>query len=65
MYWQQWKWRSAKKKWIYPNDWENFLEDENEAVAWLCENGWITLVNERKAIGNLTGENSNKIKLHR
>ncbi|WP_152520442.1 DUF3253 domain-containing protein [Cyclobacterium qasimii] len=51
-------------KWIYPNDWESFLEDENEAVAWLYENGCITLENEGKVIDIMTVGGPNKIKLY-
>jgi len=51
-------------KWIYPNDWENFLEDENEAVTWLSENGFITLETEKGAISKLTAGRANKIKLY-
>jgi hypothetical protein len=30
-------------KWVYPNDWECFLEEENKALNWLFDNGYISL----------------------
>jgi hypothetical protein len=32
-------------KWVYPNDWECFLEEENKALNWLFDNGYISLEN--------------------
>jgi hypothetical protein len=29
-------------KWIYPNDWEWFLEEENKALNWLFDKGYIS-----------------------
>ena len=51
-------------KWIYPNDWESFLDDENEAVVWLYENGCITLENEGGSIDKWPADGSIKIKLY-
>jgi hypothetical protein len=30
-------------KWVYPNDWESFLEEENKASKWLFDNGFISI----------------------
>ncbi|WP_339717826.1 DUF3253 domain-containing protein [Cyclobacterium amurskyense] len=44
-------------KWIYPSNWESFMDDENRAVAWLHEKGLITLENEgiTPHLGNTDG----------
>ncbi|MFO7826874.1 MAG: DUF3253 domain-containing protein [Cyclobacterium sp.] len=30
-------------RWLYPNDWEHFMEEEMEAVCWLFQQGFLEI----------------------
>ncbi|WP_339901408.1 hypothetical protein [uncultured Cyclobacterium sp.] len=50
-------------KWIYPTDWQSFLDEEYKAVNWLHEKGCIALADEGKSLSKSVLEEDNKIKL--
>lgn len=36
-------------KWVYPNDWQCFLEEENKALNWLIDKGYISKEEEGRS----------------
>lgn len=52
-------------KWIYPTDWQSFLDEEYKAVNWLHEKGWIDLEDEGNSLNKSVREGNKKIKLGR
>tara|TARA_R110002074_G_scaffold218282_3_gene388709 strand:+ start:320 stop:610 length:291 start_codon:yes stop_codon:yes gene_type:complete len=50
-------------KWIYPTDWQSFIDEEYKAVNWLHERGCIALEDEGARLSKSAMEGGNKIKL--